>query len=66
MEFKDINEIIPNLDMDEQQLVLTSLFYSLGVPGAYGAVMKTAAFLRENNRHDAAKILEAAAEKMHL
>lgn len=66
MEFRDVNEIISDLDMDEQQLVLTSLFYTLGVSGVYEIVIKTASFLRENNRDEASGILEKAAGKMAL
>ncbi len=66
MNFKDINEIVSSMDMDEQYLVLTSLFYSLGPAKIHQIIIETAAYLRENLREDAAGILDRAADNMTL
>lgn len=64
MNFKDINEIVAAMDMDEQQLVLIALFNNLGAERIYEVLTGTAEFLRRNNRESAAMILEKAAGDM--
>ena len=64
MNFKDINEIIALMDMDEQQLVLIALFNSLGAERIYEILTAMADFLRMNNRESVAGILEKAAGNM--
>ncbi|KJS15628.1 MAG: hypothetical protein VR69_12600 [Peptococcaceae bacterium BRH_c4b] len=64
MNFKDTDEIIALMDMDEQQLVLIALFNSLGAERIYEILAGTVDFLRMNNRESVAGILEKAAGNM--
>ncbi|MFZ5645302.1 MAG: hypothetical protein ACOY46_17155 [Bacillota bacterium] len=56
--------VIEELDMDEQQLLLTCLFMTLGVEKIYEITVHTSNYLREKNRERAAEQLDRAAQKM--
>ncbi|MFZ5597766.1 MAG: hypothetical protein ACOY31_12230 [Bacillota bacterium] len=64
MNFVNPGTVIEDLDMEEQQLLLTCLVHSLGTERVYEITRQTAAMLRENDREAVADILDMAAKKM--
>jgi len=66
MRYSDPGIVMEELDMDEQQLILTCLIMTLGTEKVHEIATQTAAMLRENNRGEAAGMLEEAARKLTL